>query len=70
MGVPLRCWSDTQRCRARPGAAPTRHVWGTRQSRRLRTADGFAANPRMKTRRAATKPTICLKKTRFRPTHV
>ena len=32
MGVPLRCWSDTQCCRARPGAAPTRHVWGTRQA--------------------------------------
>jgi hypothetical protein len=28
-----------------------RHVWGTRQSRRLRTADGFAANPQMTTRR-------------------
>ena len=31
-------------------AHPTRHVWGTRQSRRLRTADGFAANPQMTTR--------------------
>jgi hypothetical protein len=29
----------------------TRHVWGTRQSRRLRTADGFAASPQMTTRR-------------------
>jgi hypothetical protein len=35
-GVPLRYWSDTQRCRVRHRQASTRHVWGTRQSRRCR----------------------------------
>ena len=52
IGVPLRCWSDTQRCRVVPWHAPNNGTYGDRAKPPVvKPPDGFAANPQMTTRR-------------------
>ena len=50
-GVPLRCWSDTQRSRVRTGKRPRGAYGGQGKAARFSVADGFAASLQMTTRR-------------------